>query len=271
MDDNSIDFGEFDGQLELVIQDLERQEKKKAITYYMNPSTIDRIKVYAQRYNMKDSQFLEEVMIRLMDLMDVKKESARELVEQKKELQAPKEESPEPVQRPYQVLTSETNGQKVQPPTVTPWGRLSAATISKHMPTAVDGERCQRELPEENVGSDIQSIEDMDMPKETPNVGTVSVSEQEWLDYEQKLLNYIFEKYKPDYRLLVPRFVKRVEEDLEIDVEIAHELIRRFDRQGRVTLHKQQNLLDINKLIFEEKMPHVKDIVKYYDQDQGID
>lgn len=48
---------------------MTKRDSKRAVNYYLRESTIRRIKKAAQRYDLKDSVFLDELLAKVLDTM----------------------------------------------------------------------------------------------------------------------------------------------------------------------------------------------------------
>ncbi|OEF97504.1 hypothetical protein [Desulfuribacillus alkaliarsenatis] len=244
MSNEETDFSELDGQLEMVVEGLAKKDKKKAVSYYMKESTIDRIKEAAKKYNMKDSQFLEEAICRLLDVIETKplKQSLEEKPATKEEVIS---ESKQSVKDEHSI--KEKPPKKEKP---TPWGRLNSK--AKHHQD--NGQEIIEKPIEENSSSNQKDL-----------------TEAEKQELKGQVLDYIFTNFKPDYRILYRRFEKLIKGTIEIEATILLTIIRELNQQSYVTFFEQQNLLDINKKIFEERMPNVADISKYFEDDNVIE
>lgn len=273
MDKQALDFNEIEGQLELVIKHLEKKEKKKAVHYHFNESTIERIKSCAQQFHMKESQFVEEVIVKLLDQLEAR------------------EHTP-------QVRQKKTGFSKRQ---VTPWGRLTEQIEkTKSVEPEPDGDKLSNDSSLEQVSAQMTNIEllpaqaatteqfeqaSIKVPEpaiQVPEQVTEHASkqaadveykiEQQELDrLQRELTDFIFYNFKPDYRILYQRFEKQVQAGLNISANVLAELITRLSKSGEITFYSHQNLLDINKKIFEDRVPEDYHNANFFDDDEILD
>ncbi|OEH85292.1 hypothetical protein BHU72_04145 [Desulfuribacillus stibiiarsenatis] len=254
MSNKPLDIHEIDGQLEFVIEHLEDKSKKnnkKAASYYLYESTIERIKTYAQKYNMKENQFIEEVMNKLMDEIENKGNSA-------------KAQNIQPINNQPRLMAD---------PQTTSWSRIFSGKTTRDQ--EVNDNSISSENMDENVDDNIDKKTEekaLKLPETSgPETKTPKIIDALQLaELEEKMLEYIFDQYKPDYRILYQRFESKIEKELDIEGEVILQIVRSLHSKKYVTHYTDYNLLDINKKIFEEKLPDVKDVLKFYEDDDII-
>lgn len=280
-----LDFDELDGQLGFVIQHLEKKDKKKAVSYYLKESTIERIKVYAQKYNMKDSQFLEEVVNKLIDVIEgqrngqTSQQNDDKVNEPEQADQIEQSTSAEPLTSKEQQASKDQKTSIEQSTITTPWARLQSAKTAKQISEEVNrkekaSEVTGQDLPEANktVTEEVIAKTNTKIAKITEeNIKPAELTEAQLKAWEGQVIDYIFKNFKPDYRILYRRFEDKVRQSVQIDKEALYTITRRLDKNGDVTFFEKQNLLDINKKIFEERLPGGQDLARYYEDTDIID
>lgn len=263
---DQLDFDELDGQLGLVIQHLEKKDKKKAVSYYLKESTIERIKAYAQKYNMKDSQFLEEVVNKLIDVIEgQRKEQPMGQQDEGKDETIPIQSSL--LENTTQIENNELT-QTSPSESATPWGRLQTAKTAKQISEEVNRNHATHESRQE-LREDNKMTGQADI-KEKQEVA-VTLNEAQLKNLEEQVIDYIFNTFKPDYRILYRRFEDKVRQSIQIEKEVLFTITKRLDKNGDVTFFEKQNLLDINKKIFEERLPNRQDLARLYEDADVID
>ena len=289
VDSSEIDFTELDGQLELIVQHLEKRDKKKAVSYYLKESTIERIKTCAQNFNMKDSQFLEEAINKLMDVIENRNQQGTST-------QAPSEHtSSEKAAEKQSALEPKLDTDASEKHIVTPWGRLaevkranianqsnavSQSTVA-NQPNVVSQSAVVKQVITSGVRPEVNTESGKDAElgvnvksdiEATEPVVSVDVIDSKQLEQlEAKLIDYIFNNYRPDYRMLYRRFEQIVQSELSIQPHILIELVSKLDKQGELTYYAKQNLIDINKKLFEARIPNLKENFKYFEDDDFIE
>jgi len=265
---SEIDFTELDGQLELIIGHLEKKDKKKAVSYYLKESTIERIKICAQKFNMKDSLFLEEAINKLIDVIENRNQQVPS-----EQAVPERPEATEAIQLSDEKSVSGFSEKQI----VTPWGRLTEvkrATVA-NQPTISKQVSVNSIQADVNAKSGADTSADVnvrqDVEETEPAVSVVANDSEQLEQLEVTLIDYIINNYRQDYRMLYRRFEQIVQSELSIEPHILIELVRKLDRQGELTYYAKQNLIDINKKLFEARSPNLKGKLKYYEDDDFIE
>jgi len=342
---SEIDFTELDGQLELIVQHLEKRDKKKAVSYYLKESTIERIKMCAQNFNMKDSQFLEEAINKLIDVIENRNQQAPSEKAIQERAIPERAEATEAIRSSEEKELSGFSEKQI----VTPWGRLTevkrAAVANQstavNQPTVASEPTIVKQVSVNSIQADVNAksgvdtgayveanaksgiganieanvkfgadvdganadvstksgidadvevivksgadtsaevnvqrdVEETEQVVETtkPAVSVAANDPKQLEQLEATLIDYIINNYRQDYRMLYRRFEQIIQSELSIEPHILIELVRKLDRQGELTYYAKQNLIDINKKLFEARVPNLKENFKYYEDDDFIE
>jgi hypothetical protein len=313
---SEIDFTELDGQLELIVQHLEKRDKKKAVSYYLKESTIERIKMCAQNFNMKDSQFLEEAINKLIDVIENRNQQAPSEKAIQERAIPERAEATEAIRSSEEKELSGFSEKQI----VTPWGRLTevkrAAVANQstavNQPTVASEPTIVKQVSVNSIQADVNAKSGVDTgayveANAKSGIGAnieanvkfgadvdganADVSTKSGIDadvevivksgtdtsaevleqLEATLIDYIINNYRQDYRMLYRRFEQIIQSELSIEPHILIELVRKLDRQGELTYYAKQNLIDINKKLFEARVPNLKENFKYYEDDDFIE
>lgn len=276
-----LNFADYSSQIELIVDSLEKKEKKKAVSYYLRETTINRVKDHALKFDMKDSQFLEEVLLKVMD----KLESDEEVDDNLEELDIAGDASYDEDDHDennydeddYNEYDDEDDDYAEDPDEDYQADDIEASQqTSLDLDEDLDGDSLEDDLDDNNqeVAESLASYADEDAFEDASDDSideiyrgvnlepidkkvSLATSEERSVqgvsltDNECALVDYLYHNYRQDYRMRYEDYERLVYDKLAIAPDELKEITRKLHAMRFLTYMENHSLLDINRDLFD--------------------
>lgn len=265
-----LNFADYSSQIELIVDSLEKKEKKKAVSYYLRETTINRIKDHALKFDMKDSQFLEEVLLKVMDKLESEEEAANDLGEMDIAGDASYDEDDHDENNydedDYNEYDDEDDDYAEDPDEDYQAEDIEASQqTSLDLDEDLDEESLEYELDEDSYENSYEDSLDDDLDDNNQEVNlepinkkvSLATSEERSIqgvsltDNECALVDYLYHNYRQDYRMRYEDYERLVYDKLAIAPDELKEITRKLHAMRFLTYMENHSLLDINRDLFD--------------------
>lgn len=265
-----LNFADYSSQIELIVDSLEKKEKKKAVSYYLRETTINRIKDHALKFDMKDSQFLEEVLLKVMDKLESEEEAANDLGEMDIAGDASYDEDDHDENNydedDYNEYDDEDDDYAEDPDEDYQAEDIEASQqTSLDLDEDLDEESLEYDLDEDSYEDSYEDSLDDDLDDNNQDVNlepidkkvSLATSEERSVqgvsltDNECALVDYLYHNYRQDYRMRYEDYERLVYDKLAIAPDELKKITRKLHAMRFLTYMENHSLLDINRDLFD--------------------